>query len=809
MRLRRSTYLILIVLVTLTAGCVTRVNPNAMQPHAEVDTSPIYGSHTVGQTFVVNRRNLSGIELRWAHPEEVRGPIIVHLSPAPGERDLVRVKVDPADGKGQTRFSVHFPPLRNSQGRRYYVSVEAPHATAQQPLSLRAVPRDVYAPGTAYENGEPWSGDLTFQTFYAYDASFLREDLGTAWRWAWLLLPGLALFWAPGALLLRLWPEAEGDFDLGERTAMAFGLSLAFVAFSLLWITQLGGRLNATTARLLYGLLGAVALFVAGRRAWRRREGIWEGITHPDAHRVRLLLLGIVLTLGLVGRLLAIRDLAFPAWVDSVHHATVAQIILERGRVPATYLPYVDVDRATYHFGFHAAVASFAWLSGLPVERAMLLVGQFFNITMALQVYLLARWLTQRRWTAFFATFFVALLSTMPAYYVSWGRYTQLGGLLLLPVAVVCTVEAVEARDWRGMVLALFSQAGLILVHYRVLAFYVCFVGAWWLVKSIETPSAWRDRLREVGYYAALGVGAAVTLLPWLAETAVHLWLRAWVHWGGDGGAGSALWDFSLSFAGRGFDRYLLTVGGLGVILGLWERRRFSGVLLLWLGALFLVTNPSVVGLPGEGLTNNIAMLITWFIPQAIWSGFILDEVFRAWQTSLGRRGRVAFRGIAVLLLAGLGTLGFHRQVTILSPTGVVAVDADRAALRWLETHTPQGSHFLINARVWQGPFYRGTDGGYWITPLTGRITTTPPALYHLGGEERVEEVRRLNEDVEELVSSPSALARRLRASGVDYVYVGALGGILEPEMLDGAAEFKRVYVDAYARIYEVGVPSP
>ena len=517
-----------------------------------------------------------------------------------------------------------------------------------------------------------------------------------------------------------------------------------------------------------------------------------------------MLLLGIVLAAGLGARLLAIRDLAFPAWVDSVHHATLARIIVERGRVPATYAPYVAVDKATYHFGFHAAVAHFAWLSGLPVERAMLLVGQFLNAAMALQVYLLARWLTRRRWAAFFAAFFVALLSTMPAYYVSWGRYTQLSGLLILPVAAILTIEAVEERDKRGMALALFSQAGLILLHYRVLAFYVCFVGAWWLVKLIEAPRAWHKRLEALGYYATLGVGASVTLLPWLADTAIHLWLRAWIHWGGDGSPSSALWDFSLKYAGRGFDRYLLTVGIFGALLGLWERRHFSGVLLLWLGALFLVTNPSLVGLPGEGLTNNIAMLITWFMPQAIWSGFVLEELLQAWWGLLHRRGRVLYVGAVVLLLLALSALGLYHQLIILNPEGVLALETDRAALAWIAAHTPPESHFLINGRMWQEPIYMGTDGGYWITPLTGRSSTTPPALYPLGEKVETLAIRELNENVKALIRSPEALARRLQHADVGCVYVGALGGPLDPRTLTDSPAFTLVYADDYVRIYEV-----
>ncbi|MGC9398718.1 MAG: DUF6541 family protein [Anaerolineae bacterium] len=800
MQLQRLWFALLMMI--LTGGCLARPDLNTRQPHAEVDAPPVYGTRTVGQTFVARNRNLGGIELRWANPESVHGPLLVRLRHTPTGSDLVRMEIDPAAQAGRETLRIRFPALANAANTAYYLRVEAPAATAQQPLHLRAAPRDVYAPGTAYANGEPWPGDLAFRALYVYDAAYLSADVRTALRWIWLFLPAAALFGAPGVLLLRLWPPAKEHFDGWERLALATGLSLACIPCSLLWITRLGGRLNATTVRLLYGSLGATALAATVREIWRRRHHLWTRFTHPTKQTVGAWLLGFVLAAGLGARLLAIRDLSFPAWVDAVHHATLARIILEGGRVPATYAPYVPVEPATYHFGFHAAVAYFAWLSGLPVERAMLLVGQGFNALMALQVYLLSRGLTRRRWAARFAAFFVALLSTMPAYYVSWGRYTQLSGLLLLPVAVLLTLKAVEMRDRRAMALALLTQAGLILTHYRVLAFYVCFVGAWWLVKLGASPGAWRRRLEELGLYALLGLAAGALLLPWLAETVMHLWLRAWRSWGGTGDASSAPWDFSLSYAARGFDRYLLSVGAVGALLGLGERRRFSFVLLLWLGALFLVTNPSVVGLPGEGLTNNIAMLITWFIPQAIWSGFVIDELLRAWWHASGRRGRRLCCGAATLLFCALGAAGLYLQITILSPEGVLAVEADRAALAWIEAHTPPESRFLINARPWQGAIYMGTDGGYWITPLTGRQTTTPPALYPLGEQATTQAIRELNEEVRALAHSPAALAERLRAARVDYVYVGALGGPLDPQTLDAAPAFEQVYRDEYTRIY-------
>jgi len=473
------------------------------------------------------------------------------------------------------------------------------------------------------------------------DLAHVRIGLGDLTRGigeAWLFLPAAALFWAPGFLLLQCWPAARRRFDAWEQMALALGLSLAVIPFLLLWITQLGGALHMATARMLFGGLGVAAVVVVGAR-----------LRHPVAQRAprftfSALPMALVLGVGLAVRLLAVRDLSLPAWVDSVHHSLVARIIAESGRVPISYEPYIAVQNAIYHYGFHASVAGFVWLSGKPLPQAMLFVGQVFNIAMALQVYLLARWLIRRRWAAFFAALIVALLSTMPAYYVSWGRYTQLSGLLILPVTSILTIEAAEQHDRRVTALGVLALAGLILTHYA--------------------------RLLELGWHVAIGLLALALLMPWIFQVADELWLRAFTRWGNRPPA--AYRDFSWRYVTGGFDRYILTLGALGAVVALAERRRFSAVLLLWMGILFVVTNPSLLGLPGEGLINNVAMLIAWFMPLAIWCGFLGDELLSSWLAALKGRWRTVCYLLVFGALVALSVVGVHRQITIVNPDCVL-----------------------------------------------------------------------------------------------------------------------------------------
>ncbi len=800
---------ILFYVLALT-GCVARFDLDTMQPRAALETPPIYETHTVAQTFVAARPRLCAIEVAWDRSQgqdSATGPVILHLRGGPDSTvDLARVEI-PADGKGtdddssridgfelaMARF--RFYPLPDSEGQEFYALFEAPQATADHPLRLQAVAHDVYNPGSAYADGFPWRGDLTFRAVYDYDLLMLLGDLGKGLRNTWLILPIAALFWAPGFLLLQLWPYVR-RFDGWERLALSLGLSLSTLPFLLLWITQLGGAMSTAMARVLFGGAGLAAVVVMGVRL-RRSVTLHASRLTPHA-----VLLAIVLIVGLTARMLAVRDLALPTWVDSVHHTVVARIIAESGQVPTSYEPYIAVHNATYHYGFQASVAAFAWLSSRALPQAMLLVGQVFNLAAALQVYFLARWLTRRRRAAFFAALIVALLSTMPAHYVSWGRYTQLSGLLILPVASILTIEAARRRDRRAAALAVLALAGLILTHYRVFAFYVCFVAAWWLVRLARCPRAWRVRPRELGWYAAMVFLALASLMPWILGIAADLWLDAFVHWGG--GEPTTHWDFSWRYVSSGFDRYILTLGGIGAVVALAERRYFSAVLLLWLGLLFVITNPALLGLPGEGLINNVAMLITWFMPLAIWCGFLGGELLSSWLAALKGKWRALCRPLTAATLVSLSVVGARRQITVVNPNGVLALQADQEALAWIQDHTPSHSRFLINAQPWQGPVYVGVDGGYWIAPFTQRSTTTPPALYPLGDSADVLQVERLNQQVEALSANAAGLWELLQEENVDYVYLGALGGPLDPDVLDTDPGFRLIYNGERTRVFKV-----
>jgi hypothetical protein len=120
-----------------------------------------------------------------------------------------------------------------------------------------------------------------------------------------------------------------------------------------------------------------------------------------------------------------------------------------------------------YHYGYHALAALFTAISGLPIGAAMLVLGQVLNAVIGLSTYALGKTLWRNWRPALAAALLVSFATRMPAYYLSWGRYTLTVGLILLPLALGVALEIArgKARWGNTLTLALLT-AGILLSHY-------------------------------------------------------------------------------------------------------------------------------------------------------------------------------------------------------------------------------------------------------------------------------------------------------------------------------------------------------
>ena len=492
--------IVLLLSAILLGGCAEVAD--AVQSRYSDPVGEIHGARTVGQTFVAHDNDLSRVDVLLAtYMRKNTHPVTFRLKESPNAADdIATITISAARVKDNAFHQFKFAPIPDSKDKSYFFTVESPESVPGNAITIWHDPGDVYDEGAMYVNGQATGGDLAFRTYYGGledVVSGLRSGIG---RSISLLVLTTLLFTLPGhALLLLLSPGDE--FDFTQRLILSAGLSVALFPLLLYFGSNLGIRLDGAKVAGLLVVCGGIScwgIYRALRRsqtATERRspelvrvipatasacgredpQQVGDSHQRPRPERAKPYglkpspagvvlslskealssqhgglapcLLAFIFALSLAVRLLMIRGMPYPAWSDSYHHTIISQMIAEGGIVPESYRPYIAVDTFAYHFGFHSVVAFFHWITGMDVPQAVLVVGQILNALSVLSIYLLAHYLTKDRWAALASALIVGLLSVMPAYYVNWGRYPQLCGQVILPVAAVLTVKCLKTKD--------------------------------------------------------------------------------------------------------------------------------------------------------------------------------------------------------------------------------------------------------------------------------------------------------------------------------------------------------------------------
>ncbi len=605
----------------------------------------------------------------------------------------------------------------------------------------------------------------------------------------WAAVACSLLLVLPGYALLRLLGrEVEADFT--ERIILSCGMSLAALPLLLAWMTWLGGRWTPPLVVVLLIACGAIA--AAPSRNTRSASG---RVLDVDAPTALLLVIVFGVTLGL--RIDHIRGVLAPGWSDSLQHVIVSELIIEGGRIPRDYGPLIGIGTFHYHFGFHALVAFWAWLTNLAPHVAVLWMGQVVNALSPLTVYFFLAYGFRDRRAGVVGAVIVGLLTISPANHVNFGRYPQLTGQLLLPVPMALMLRSLwaengERRPWK---LAAISAAGLCLVHYRVVLFFGCFVAANVLVLALVHAR----RPGEIGHFLRVGAVSAVALLlvaPWLVHMAgvsrqeiatdtVFAQSEDYHH---------LSWAFVTNWS---VPAPLLGAAVLGAAWALFRRAGRAVAVALWVALLFLLSNPRLLGLPTT-LVNNGAVVLALYLPAGMLGGYLGGEVLagvaRRWGTHLGGLS------LAVLVVAGaaIGLTSLSRR--ILQPWRFFVTEDDMRAYTWIRQSVPEEAIFAVQAIQGISPvLMHGIDGGYWIPYMARRRSTLPPMPYvsELSLSE-AEPINRVAAESRALPGDHEALAR-LRAQGVTHVYVvgprpGPVQGTWKPEDFAADRGYRLVY---------------
>ena len=616
---------------------------------------------------------------------------------------------------------------------------------------------------------------------------------------------GIAIFLCPGyALLVILKPQHA--FDIVEMLCAAGGLSIAAVPLVLYASTYLGLQLTAGRTIGFLLVAGGVCLW-----DWWRRFSGWRNRMHQRIDPVNLLL-GVVFLMSLGARIWMVRDIAYPLWTDSYHHTIITQLIIDMGKVPSSYEPYAPIDQFTYHFGFHALSAWVHWLSGSPVPRSVVLVGQIINALAVPSCYLLTLRLFRSRSAGLVSALVVGLVSQMPTLFVNWGRYSQLSGQTLLPVLMILTIDAFDPRaapvyDW---ILGGIGAAGLFLVHIRIFLFYGLFAGLLLLFKLARALH--RRKPDQVKYLFTGGVTMAgvalIVTAPWLwrfykgfGSTVIHELVQ-----------GYQPQRDSSYFAWRaqdvidfGMQGYLLILAAMGGLWGIFKRESNIYLMVIWLASMFIAANCYLVGL--TPLVSNVTVIILIYLFGAVMIGYLAGELIRLSMACASNRRWISHipRWCASTGFVLATAVGVRYTVRLVEPQNGFVRPADLDAMQWIQKNVPQEALFHISTRFWTPLVAHGLDAGYWLPFLATRQTTIPPETYASDGS--AEYMSSINQRAHELLEAgtPGQLWRVAVKYGVTHIYIGRRPTYLRPEFfLTDPAHFNTLYSEDGVWIFEV-----
>jgi hypothetical protein len=714
----------LILLFALTStGCSSMVK--AEQP-AVLDSVILSDANSVGQSFNAHFDGMDGVEIYLEPRNAEDGQIQLILRDAPQGQELGRSSLPMGKISAPGFYRFPLPVQADSNQQSYYLLLRTQGTGSFQ---VGAAPGNYYLDGAMYQNGRPDDQrQMAFQLSY-YAPRLALGLAGEILTWGWYLLITAFLFVLPGWALLDLtFAPNSKKMHWGLHISLSVGISLAIYPIIFLLTDALGFHMGAWYA-------WAPPLIGIGLLLWLHREQLNQ--KSIKSFRIRpswfdLTLLAILLIV-FVARFWIIRMVQIPLWGDSLQHAMIAQLILENNGLFTSWQPYAPYYSLTTHFGFSAFAALFAWISGMNGTQATLWVGQIINGLAILTLYPLAVKISKgNRWAGLGTMIVGGLVSALPAFYVNWGRFAQLAGQVVLPVALWLLWEAIDRErwslraEWSHLLLAGLALTGMVLSYYRMPFYYATFIVVlllfWGLPKWRFNLKIWGQTLVRL---LVIGVVGIICFLPWGLQLIGGNLANA-MEASVTVGAPTARIATELGVF-RGLSDYIaipyLGIALVAIIWALIRRNWIAALLPLWFMLLTGYMAGAAIKLPGANMLQGFAILIAVYIPAALLLGWSFGEIMQLAE-KVSSDWLLALISCVIILVAAW--LGWQQRLLLDLPRYQLVTPADLRAMDWIRESTPTEANFLVESFVY-GNTAAGSDAGWWLPLLATRANMLPP----------------------------------------------------------------------------------
>jgi hypothetical protein len=799
---RNAAIWLILFLALFSTGCSSVVK--AEQP-AVLDSVVLNDANSVGQTFNAHFNGMDGVEVYLEPLEAGNGEIQLILRDGPQGQELGRASLSMREISAPGFYRFPLPVQAGSNQQSYYLLLRAQGACS---FKAGAAPGNYYLDGALYQNGRP---DDQRQMAFQLSYSAPRLALGLAGEilaWGWYLLIAGFLFILPGWAILDLTFVAHSDkMHWGLRLSLSAGISLAIYPIIILLTDFLGLHLGSLYA---WGppLLG-LGLIIWQHRKQFNRKALLSLRIRPGWFDLTLIAIILII---FSARFWIIRMVAVPLWGDSLQHAMIAQLMLEHHGLFTSWQPYTPYYSLTTHFGFSAFSALFAWISGMDGTQATLWMGQIINGLAILTLYPLAVKISKgNRWAGIGALIVGGLISALPAVYVNWGRFAQLAGQAVLPVALWLLWESIDREkwslrsEWPRLLLAGLALTGMVLSYYRMPFYYATFVVILLLFWGLPK---WRVHLKNWGQallrLSIIGLVGILFFLPWGLRL-IGGNLAGAMEAGVTAGAPAArvLAEFDVF---RTITDYIpvfsLGIAAIAILWGLVRKNWLAASLPLWFVLLSGYRLGASLKFPGANMLQAFAILIAVYLPAALLLGWLFGEIMRLAEKI---PSRWVLAGASGLIILAAAWFGWQQRLLLDLPRYQLVTSADLRVMDWIEGNTPAEANFLVQSFVY-GRTAAGSDAGWWLPLLAQRANMLPPQYAQFNETSQPSDYTQQVVDLvaglqDHPVAEPESLAA-LCEWGITHIYhgqgqgqVGGPGALYQPaELLAQPDLFTRIY---------------
>jgi hypothetical protein len=618
------------------------------------------------------------------------------------------------------------------------------------------------------------------------------------------LLILLVLLILPGWAFLSI-NQSWKRWEPLQRWCLAISLGIAFYPIFFYWIRVVFPffKIDAHTLQLILVLFAVIIL-------WRFKSSWRQQLNFDHWELLGLLIIGATL----FTRLWIIRDYPYPAWSDSLHHTIITLLTATQGKLPVNLEPYFPIPLGMYHLGLYSITGSLQILTQEPAHAALIITSQTLNGLCPLGIYLFLDRKVDRP-AAVLGALIVGLISFQPAWYFNWGRFTQIASQTILLTAILAVWENIRdyTLEWGKnnlniiirTIMACFLSASLILLHFRVAAFFISFLT---ILIAYEIKISQREGYLRRTFLGLtlLIIGTVLLTFPALKE-ALHIYIeKTMLTQPVTPGLlrKSDYFSFSLSSIPLiAAPTWLLIIGVLAGTYGTLKGNRVIIGTIAWIVILLILGNLYVLGIGLLAFTNLGAVFIMLYLPMAI----IIGTSASLWIRKLSKfrqKFGTYFLTVSVLLLI---IICIPMRIKAIEPYRHFITPSDLEAVKWIKENIPEKTIFAVNTTFWLPDFPHGTDAGYWIPYLTGHQTTTSAMLFPLASNEYRQRIVNLSKEVINL-NKGAPILEKLRQSGVKYIYIGKRGNFsgpgLQKEEIQQSSRIELIYDKEGVSIFKI-----